>query len=339
MRTPEIEDGDRDLFEFIRNATAAMNRVALIRKGTAWGTGFLVGKDLLLTNRHVLEIAKLDEFDVIFDYVKGGADLSSLPRYRIVESLAHSPKEDLDFQLVRLDRAVESNRGFFSLSPERPQTPGTIKVTIYGFPRDQDEKLQPLQFMPGEITTFINQPVIKRIGYSAQTRKGSSGSPVVALTGTVIGLHHWGQEHFDNFAIPMFAILDALTPEHRAKLSISMTDAHVGIATSEGGLQTTAEFATEVATIKAETIPSEPMKARVQLLQKLNSLNEVQFNQLLIAFNSDRPAHDLATASVGETGPVLERVPRFMNWLGTPGRPDVAQVHVALELLGYGGKV
>ena len=333
--------GSRDLFSFIRIATDAMRRVVLIRQGTGWGTGFLVGEDLLLTNRHVLESGNLQNYEVIFDYTQSGMDLKSLPVGRIKESLDHKPKEDLDFEVVRLDQKFGIERGFFRLSTQKPPEAGMVKVMLFGFP-NKDEVLnplqklpEPLQYMPGEITTFINQPVVKRIGYSAETRKGASGTPIVMLTGDVIGLHHWGQKDFDNFGIPMFAIVDALRPATRSQLSVSGGAETTGTSGQASGLQSMTELDAQVAQITARVVPDNRMKATAALMKQLGSLNEVQFNQVLILLDAGQPKHDICTASVGETGPVLQRVPRLLNWLNTLGRPEFGQLLVALDMLGY----
>jgi S1-C subfamily serine protease len=51
-----LTGGGLNMKAFLKTAMEAMPRVALIRRGAGWGTGFLVGDNLLLTNSHVLEM-------------------------------------------------------------------------------------------------------------------------------------------------------------------------------------------------------------------------------------------------------------------------------------------
>ncbi len=321
--------GGLNMKAFLKTAMEAMPRVALIRRGTGWGTGFLVGDNLLLTNSHVLETGALSEYEVIFDFVDEGSDLSQLPSAKIAASIQQSPKEDMDYHLVRLNKSVGGERGFFRFM-ETEYAKGQ-KIALFGFPH-KDKQLQPLQFLPGQIETFIMQPKFKRIGYSAETRPGSSGSPVVALGGGVLGLHHWGEQGADNFGIPSKALLTDLTVANRklVQLFLSAKGPDLGFAGPSGLESMTGDV----------DVPTPPphksgIKERVALLKRLTSLRETQFNQTLVILDGLRPAHDRCTAEVGESGPVIERVPRLLNWLGSPGRPHMEELLETLDIMNY----
>ncbi|MFO1043989.1 MAG: serine protease [Planctomycetaceae bacterium] len=329
--TPMDRDsGVRNLLAFIVSASDALRRIALIKRGLNWGTGFLVGEDLLLTNRHVLEGSSLSENQIIFDYVRDGIDLTTLPACKIRESLCESPKEELDFQLVRLTQKLGTQRGYFPLLAKLPSSK-SVKVTLFGFPNDNGGQ-QALQFMPGEVTTFINQPKVKRVGYSAETRKGASGSPVVNLAGQVVALHHWGEKNFDNFGIPMDAIVNALPEAVKKLLDISENIVNQ-VARSVGGLQVAVGLQAKVDKIAVRIVPQTAMAQKAALMNRLSSLDETQFDYLLVLLDADRPTHDRCSASVGVGGPVRPRVPKLMGWFNTPGRPDVSQLLIALEML------
>jgi hypothetical protein len=252
-----------------------------------------------------------------------------LPSASIAASIQQSPKEDLDYHLVRLNKSVGGERGFFGFI-ESEYAKGQ-KIALFGFPH-KDKQLQPLQFLPGQIETFIMQPKFKRIGYSAETRPGSSGSPVVALGGGVLGLHHWGEMGADNFGIPTKALLTNLTPANRKLVKVFLSANGPGMVVGAPSGLESMPGDIEIPTPPAQKIG---IRERVALLKRLNSLRESQFNQTLVILDGLRPAHDRCSAEVGESGPVIERVPRLLNWLGSPGRPHLGELLETLDIMNY----
>ena len=314
---------------FLEMVLYAMPRVGLIRRGKRWGTGFLVGDDLLLTNQHVLEKGTLGEYEVIFDYTEDTANIDSLPSARITSTLQVSPKEELDYQLVRLDKSIGGERGFFGLY--RGDFTIGQKLALFGFPNIEG-KLQPMQFLPGEIATFISQPKFKRIGYSAETRSGSSGSPVLSLGGEVLGLHHWGEKGAQNFGVPVSAILADQSKAMQALVRIDSNDGTTkGFESAEN-----VDVAMKIDVPRSAKGSSNlQVKERLELLKRLGSLRETQFNQLIVLFDGLRPLYDRCSATVGEDGAVAPRVNRLFAWFDTPQRPPLVVLVEVLDTLGY----
>lgn len=192
-----------------------------------WGTGFLVGPDTVLTNYHVVEdldigIQARDQVAIQFDYVLGadgrppaGTTTCKLAADRWL--LAASRDDDLDFALLRLDRPVGEE-----LAPDRLAEPrGWLKPSAYAFSGQDPEPLFILQHpqieagretYPLKITVgFVTgQPTDRRVTYTTNTLKGSSGSPCFRADWDLVALHRSSTEGAANEGIPFKSILDDL---------------------------------------------------------------------------------------------------------------------------------
>jgi hypothetical protein len=197
--------------------------------GQAVGTGFLLGKEVVITNYHVVEPvikkkAGLGPADILlrFDYkrLEDGMELSQGKEYRLVTAgdawlldqspyskidLKSDPKpglpgaEELDYALLRVDGSPGDEamgEKPYSLAPARGwlQAPG-----------------QPYGFAPGTPLFIVQHPegaplklaldtnaVIglngngTRVRYRTNTDRGSSGSPVFDQNWNLVALHHSG---------------------------------------------------------------------------------------------------------------------------------------------------
>lgn len=182
--------------------------------GVPWGTGFLVGPDLLITNYHVLE-------DVLegrqpaatvaarFDYA-ANADGSKVNEGRLVGLDANawrvhaSPIRDLDFALVRLaERAGEDatpgdpggTRGW--LTPEAHEFVENEPVFLLQHP-----KAAPLKIAAGGVVSVTE----RRVHYLANTLSGSSGSPCFTSDWRLAALHR-SSDDIANVGVPFAAVL------------------------------------------------------------------------------------------------------------------------------------
>jgi hypothetical protein len=115
-----------------------------------------------------------------------------------------TPEPDqLDFALVRLaevaaDRpcpgdADEAGRGWCSLNEPVPHHPVGNHVTLVQHPAGA-----PRQIAFGHILSYGGANL--RMRYSANTKKGSSGSPVADSNGQLIALHHAGDPNYAQMA-------------------------------------------------------------------------------------------------------------------------------------------
>lgn len=173
----------------------AVMRIVLRRPGggvSGYGTGFLVGDGVLLTNNHVLpgpEAAALAEAEAFYE--RDIADRDRIPRRFALDPQLFYTNEALDFTLVGIaPRDLEGRHEIAELG----------WLPLIGGPGKASE---------GEWLTIIQHPggqrkqlcvrenqLLKRDGdvlwYSTDTLAGSSGSPVFNNDWLVVALHHSG---------------------------------------------------------------------------------------------------------------------------------------------------
>ncbi len=193
----------------------ASRRVCLIeRDDQPYGTGFLVGPDLVLTAYHVVENAlKTDRFDALscrFDYVitqdgkQSGERLELSAETPCLHHAAHAqidlthvawnntaadepyeaPIQQTSHALLKLATPVSAERGWFSLAQPTP-IEKNMHVYIMHHPRGMVLKLS----LPAGKVHRIAQNM-SRIEYiNTPTAAGSSGAPVLNSDGKPIALH------------------------------------------------------------------------------------------------------------------------------------------------------
>jgi hypothetical protein len=239
--SPRLKTADMGVWrEKMAQIESQVGRVEF--NGSAIGTGFLVGPDLLLTNYHVLElliVGKASPAQVAcrFDYktlsdgsrCEGTTVAFSDSDWRIDASRYSQAEGDnqpdrevptadeLDYALVRLARPVGTEPIGKSASASAPYR-GWI-----AFPATAPklEKGQPLLIAqhPGGAPLKLaldTQSILNvnengtRVRYATNTDHGSSGSPCFDMDWTLIALHHmgdpaWGQPKY-NEGVPIDAI-------------------------------------------------------------------------------------------------------------------------------------
>lgn len=179
-------------------------------EGTGVATGFLIGKDAVLTNWHVANVLaqkKLqpEQAGVRFDYA-AGADGLTVPAGEFYPFEAdwlvdQSQVKDLDFALLRVagDPGMQivgetgGTRGWLNYNPHQFSV-GEIQLIL------QHPLAAPLNLSAGAVTAVNSMH--KRVTYTANTEPGSSGSPVFTLGWDLVALHHYG-EQTGNMGIPL----------------------------------------------------------------------------------------------------------------------------------------
>jgi Effector-associated domain 1/Trypsin-like peptidase domain len=197
--------------------------------GQAAGTGFLLGKEVVMTNYHVVEPvikkkAELGPADIVlrFDYkrLEDGVELSKGKEYRLVTAadawlldqspystmdLKMDPKpglpgaEELDYALLLVDGSPGDEamgEKTYSMAPARRwlQAPGQA----YGFePGTPLFIVQHPEGAPLKLALDTNAVIGingngTRVRYRTNTEKGSSGSPVFDQNWNLVALHHSG---------------------------------------------------------------------------------------------------------------------------------------------------
>lgn len=213
------------------------------------GTGFLVGREAVLTNYHVLK--DLLDGKALPGEVRCRFDFKKLANGKEAEGVAvrlhgtdwdidHSPYspaeqrnrpdealptlDELDYALVRLERPlgtlpVDPNprpgetvppRGWVRVPSDAPGITPQMPVLILQHPRGEPLKLA----LDTEGVLAVNTNGT-RVRYATNTERGSSGSPCFDLKWNLIALHHYGDPEYNhpkyNQGVPITAIRDRLT--------------------------------------------------------------------------------------------------------------------------------
>lgn len=246
-----------DVVSFLERLGRIVTQVCRIEiKGRPYGTGFLVGPDIIMTNYHVVESVirstkghKPEDIVLRFDYklLADGTTLNSgivyrlsLPEWLIDSSpydpvdMEKAPKpgppqlENLDYALLhvagkpgnepvgRNSSAYAQPRGWITLPNKEHDFIPQSALFIVQHPLSEPLKLA-LETQ-AIIELNANQT---RVTYQTNTDLGSSGSPCFNQDWELVALHHGGDPDLTpmwNEGIPLKAILDLL--EKRGLLSI-----------------------------------------------------------------------------------------------------------------------
>ncbi len=161
-----------------------------------YGTGVLIAKNLVLTNYHVLSLDETSELDRIarairFEFGYVSAEMGSVRTIGFSADASHpvvaaSPKEQLDYVLLRVEAAIEQASYI---------QPVTSEVGVLPAPRTG---LNVLQHPEGEQmkVSLSSNGILDiderrgRIWYVNRTSGGSSGSPCFNDDWKLIALHH-----------------------------------------------------------------------------------------------------------------------------------------------------
>jgi len=238
------EDGGfQDLMPWVEQLAALAQRTCRIEcpVNTARGTGWLVGRDLLLTNWHVIADAlpsgtrQSSEFVCRFDYAttstatRPGTGVgfaqdwcldASPPSAAELGTGQDAPNLDtLDFALIRLATPVGAEisptggqRGWVAVKGDEALPRAGEIVFVIQYPQGL-----PVKLATGDIEANAADGL--RIFHSANTAPGSSGAIVVNAKLDPIGLHHAGDALYQcgksgipkrNQAIPIGRIVTRL---------------------------------------------------------------------------------------------------------------------------------
>jgi hypothetical protein len=185
-----------------------------------YGSGFLVGRDVAITNFHVagvLSTAQAAQTVLRFDYevsLDGKESRGRECRLAANWLLASSPVEALDYALIRLAEPAA----------EDPVPGGGkrefLKPADHTFAKDeplivlQHPSAKPLKLAFGAV---INPSEGERVTYTVNTEGGSSGSPCLTSALQPVALHHWGGENH-NRGVRFRSILQHLRDTSKAGL-------------------------------------------------------------------------------------------------------------------------
>jgi V8-like Glu-specific endopeptidase len=187
---------------------------------TPFGTGFLVGQDLVMTCRHVWEqcLGNGSEETLRFAFgyrvLANGREATAARSAPLADAngrwlVADSPVSDLDFVLVRLaDRAGKATVGTYTGAPER----GWLSPNDYTFQgRETAVIIQHPAGRPMKLAFgVVGQPAERRIAYQIDTLQGSSGAPVFLNDWRPVAIHRQEMDGDHNAGVPFAEILPAV---------------------------------------------------------------------------------------------------------------------------------
>ena len=182
-----------------RRSAEAVCRIKLpMDGGIAYGTGFLIGPRLLLTNNHVLaSAAEAAQAEAEFGY---DHDLDGVVRdpvgFNLDPHQLFFTSADLDVTLVAVAPLANSGTpldryGWLPLVPMAGKIVNGEWVTIIQHPGGQPKQIaihasQVLRLDPKQVDVDLT----RFIHYSTDTEPGSSGAPVFNDQWQVVALHH-----------------------------------------------------------------------------------------------------------------------------------------------------
>jgi hypothetical protein len=170
--------------------------------GAPAGTGFLVGPDVVLTCRHVVEAAVANQvaggaIGCLFDLWRDSSNRDSAGvRTYLRDAFADwhvtsgtSGARTLDYALLRVAEVPPSagggSRGFIAMPTTAPLFPPDNPILILQHPRGG-----PLKLALDTSAVLADQTDAMRIRYTTNTDSGSSGSPCFDLGWNLVALHN-----------------------------------------------------------------------------------------------------------------------------------------------------
>ncbi|MBK9735340.1 MAG: trypsin-like peptidase domain-containing protein [Saprospiraceae bacterium] len=185
--------GKEELFEisWLSKALKASKSVCKVQLSDgSSGTGFLLKGGYLMTNNHVINNpATAASAKIIFNYrVDEKDNVQDRAEYRLDTNAFITASEDtLDYTVVKVKDNTDiplSEWGFLELDDFTDPKLGD-KVNIIQHPEGNYMKMA----LPDEVISLWNNYIF----YIADTKGGSSGSPVFSQDWRVVALHHAGK--------------------------------------------------------------------------------------------------------------------------------------------------
>lgn len=211
----------------IRSTFSSIGRIDLPERSTYGGTGFVVGKNLVMTNRHVAELftrgvgqthlsIRLKKTEVHFEeQPSDDADGFTLKTCVMVHPY-------WDMALFTADLPSNVDPLMLSVTPYKDLLDAKQEVVVIGYPaRDRrngvdaqkdifGDDFEIKRIAPGRISRR-KKPIgsewlsssVEALAHDASTLGGNSGSAVINVdTGQVVGLHFAGRYLVENYGVP-----------------------------------------------------------------------------------------------------------------------------------------
>ena len=189
----------------VRSAGRSVARLIIQRDGDdlpVTCTGFLVGTEILITNRHCIRSgSEARNTDVQFDFDDDNAEPVQVG---VKELLLTSC--DLDFVLLRLDQSFACTTAACNTTFERRPlalarnpnlTSGQTKLVAIQHPDGEAKQVSVTGCIADQLGLMGSSSTLTDFAHKCDTKNGSSGTPVQLINdagkvGAVVGLHHLG---------------------------------------------------------------------------------------------------------------------------------------------------
>ncbi|MET9964026.1 serine protease [Streptomyces sp. NPDC006326] len=225
-----VLDGQR---EGICQSIARVGRVEVAgHPSLDWvGTAFLVGPDVVMTNRHVAaEFSRGDgagwsfrqgmsaRLDLAEEF--GAAPGDGSLEYAVTEVVGIHPEVDMALLRVDTARGGSEPAGPVAVAADPPADVPGHPVYVIGYPAEDGRRNEPeamrrifmdvynvKRLQPGTTTGLV--PGELTVKHDCSTLGGNSGSPVFDLLDhRVLGLHYGGRYGFGNYAVPLWELVE-----------------------------------------------------------------------------------------------------------------------------------
>lgn len=174
----------KDIYWF-HDLLQAASKVAIVLQGGGFGSGFLIGPDLFMTNNHVLPNEKAaTKSRIAFEYFLGKE--TNLPiYYKLDPNHCFLTNEVLDYTIVSVN-CSEGGRpgdrwGYFTINTDI-SIKENQRLNIIQHPEGKPKQIA---FRDNQLKYFTD----REIQYVTDTQYGSSGSPVLDDNFNLIGIH------------------------------------------------------------------------------------------------------------------------------------------------------
>jgi len=221
---------------WLDQGAAACRAVCRVENPFQWGTGFLVGPDLVLTNYHVMQEVLADPnkaSQVILRFgFKRRADgtIDNGDPYNLADNdwaVDNSPNVagSLDYALLRLadpagsDPVGEQKRGWLKPVTHQFRQGEDLYIIQHPLFKDQNPaETQPLKVVLAPNAVDSESQDRSRVTYATNTEHGSSGSPCFLRDWSPVALHHSALTATSNEGIP----LDTICAQPKVKAALGL---------------------------------------------------------------------------------------------------------------------